>query len=227
MYPYFFWATIFGVVWLILYILRKDLRKEMLFSSFVFAPFGLTQPLFVPEYWNPVVLFRIFGIFDIESILWCFFTAGIVAVFYEEVFNLKLKTLPYNKKSRVHAYVVYLLMVLMILFMVYIKHFTEFSVLRVSFIAIIFIFIYFVISRPDLLYKSIISGTLFLIFYIVSLSFVDFIFPGFILNQWTIQGSIGLKLFSIVIEEYVYAFLFGISWSVVYEEIKNIKLEKA
>lgn len=194
----------------------------MLFSSLVFAPFGLTQPLFVPEYWNPIVLFKAFGIFDLESILWCFFTGGIVAVFYEFIFNMKQRVLPKSKNFRIHAYVVYLLMVLMIMFMVYIKHFTDLSVLRASFVAIILIFLYFVISRPDLLYKSVISGFLFMVFYIISLLFVDFVFPGFILNQWTIQGSIGLKLFSIVIEEYVYAFLFGISWSIVYEEIKNM-----
>jgi hypothetical protein len=226
MYTYFSWALIFGLIWLILYICRKDLRYEMFFSSLLFLPFGLTQPLFVPEYWNPIVFFRIFGIFDIESLLWCFFTGGIVAVFYEEIFGLKLRKLRNSRKSRKHAYVIYFLMILMVLSMIFIKYFTVFSVIRYSFIAMIFIFLYFVISRPDLFSKSIFSGFIFMIFYIISLLFVDIIFSGFILNQWTIQGSIGIKLFYIVIEEYIYAFLFGVVWSVVYEEINNIKLNK-
>jgi len=224
MYAYLTWATIFGLIWLILFVNRKDLRFEMLFSSLLFLPFGLTQPLFVPEYWNPVVIFKIFGLFDLESLLWCFFTGGIVAVLYEEVFNKRLKVIKSGKKSRRHAYIIYASMILAALAILWIKYFTEWSVLRSLLIIATLIFIYFISTRRDLLKESLAAGLLFTIFYIVSLLFIDLVFPGFIKNQWTIQGTWEIKIFSIYIEEYIYAFLFGISWSIVFEEIKNIKV---
>ncbi len=226
MYAYLTWAVIFGLIWLILYVHREDLRYEIIFSSLLFLPFGLTQPLFVPEYWNPNVIFRFFGLFDIESLLWCFFTGGIVAVIYEEVFKRTLKVSKYGKKARHHAYFIYFCMISVAISIVFIKNFTNWSVLRSLFIFMIWGFIYFVIYRPDLIQKSIISGFAFMILYIGSLLFVNYVFPGFILTQWNIQGSLGIKIFHIVIEEYLYAFLFGIGWSIVYEEIKNIKLEQ-
>lgn len=224
MYAYLTWSIVFGVIWLLLYIHREDLRYEILFSSLLFLPFGLTEPLFVPEYWNPVVLVKFFGLFYIESFLWCFFTGGIVAVLYEEVFKRKLEITNYDKKVRFHAYFIYVSMIMTVIVMISIKYFTDLSVLRCSFLFMILGFLYFVITRSDLLWKSLASGIMFTVLYIVSLLFIDYLFPGFILNQWNIQGSIGIKIHSIVIEEYIYAFLFGIMWSVIYEEIKNIKL---
>lgn len=227
MLPYLFWSFILGLIWLLLYLFRQDLRYEMLFSSVLFLPFGLTQPLFVPEYWNPNVIYKFFGIFDIESLLWCFFTGGISAVIYEEIFKRKLGKERMDAKSRHHAYIIYALLLLGVLWMLFIKFFTDFSVLRSSFLFVLCIFIYFIYSRPDLFKSSIFSGVLFSFLYISSLLLVDSLFPGFIANQWTIQGSLGLKLNGIVIEEYIYAFLFGIVWSVIYVEIKNIKFRKA
>ncbi len=224
MNAYLAWVIIFGLVWLMLYVHRKDLRYEMLFSSLLLTPFGLTQPLFVPDYWHPTVLYKFFGLFDIESLLWCFFTGGIVAVLYEEIFKVRLGAIENNKKSQHYAYRIYFFMLFSAATLIAARYFTDWSILRTSFIFMIIVFIYSVFSRPDLFRKSIMSGFIFTIFYISSLILVSLLFPGFV-NQWNIEGSIGIKLFSIVIEEYIYAFLFGLVWSIIYEEIKNIKLK--
>ena len=48
------------------------------------TPFGLTEPLFVPEYWLPPSLFDLAENtgFDIESLIFCFAIGGMGAVFY-------------------------------------------------------------------------------------------------------------------------------------------------
>lgn len=227
MNAYFAWVIIFGIVWLVLYLHRKDLRYEILFSSLLLMPFGLTQPLFVPEYWYPHVLYKFFGLFDVESLLWCFFTGGIAAVLYEEIFKVRLGAIRENKKVRHHAYILYFLMLFTVAILILVRCYTDWSVLRTSFIFMIGAFLYFVFSRPDLFKKSIVSGFSFTILYIGSLLLVEMLFPGFVLHEWNIEGSIGIRPFGIVIEEYIYAFLFGIVWSVIYEEIKNIKLRKS
>lgn len=50
----------------------------MLRVSLLTAPFGLTEPLFVPEYWNPPSLFVLeqrTG-FDLEIFIFCFGIGG-------------------------------------------------------------------------------------------------------------------------------------------------------
>ncbi len=39
-------------IWSIMYILLPIYRKRMLLVGGLTAPFGLTEPLFVPEYWS-------------------------------------------------------------------------------------------------------------------------------------------------------------------------------
>ena len=47
------WATAFVVPWIVLFLARPDLRRSMLWVNTLTAPFGLTEPLFVPRSWNP------------------------------------------------------------------------------------------------------------------------------------------------------------------------------
>jgi hypothetical protein len=71
---WFFWSLGLVAVWLAVYLFRNEARKRMLWASLLTMPFGLTEPLFVPEYWNPPSLFdlaRRTG-FDIESLIFCF-----------------------------------------------------------------------------------------------------------------------------------------------------------
>jgi hypothetical protein len=56
-YVWLLWSTAFLVPWAIPYWAFPDHRKAMLWASVLMAPFGLTEPLFVPEYWNPPSLF--------------------------------------------------------------------------------------------------------------------------------------------------------------------------
>src|SRR3989344_8835172 len=78
-------------IWIVLFIARPILRREMLWVSVLTMPLGLTEPLFVPEYWNPPSLFNLAKKtgFDIESLIFCFAIGGIAIVFYEIIFKVK------------------------------------------------------------------------------------------------------------------------------------------
>ncbi len=70
-YAWFVWSLLLLLVWLVIYTAKRNLRREMLRVSLWTMPFGLTEPLFVPEYWNPPSLFDLAQRtgFDIESLI--------------------------------------------------------------------------------------------------------------------------------------------------------------
>lgn len=81
-YVWLTWSSAFLIPWAIAYIAFPAHRRAMVWTSLFTTPFGLTEPLFVPEYWSPPSLFdlaRQTG-FDIESLIFCFGIGGIRAV---------------------------------------------------------------------------------------------------------------------------------------------------
>ena len=68
---YLKWSFLLLVVWGVLYASDAAGRRSLLTLSLGTVPFSLTEPLFVPSYWNPPTLFdlaRRTG-FDIESVI--------------------------------------------------------------------------------------------------------------------------------------------------------------
>lgn len=227
MYYFLGHTLILGVIWLGLYLKRKDLRKEMLFASFLFFPFGLTHPLFIPDYYNPTLLYRFFGLFDVESFLWCFFIGGIVAVLYEEIFSyslhkpgIKLKT---SNSSKLSKYIIYLLLIFLAVGMVC-AYAMELSALRASFVLVIPIILYMIAARHDLWRESVVSGFLITILYFLTLLSLEAFFPGYQEIAWTNAGLWGVRIAGFPLEEYCFAFLLGMMWSILYEEIQNLKI---
>ena len=56
-YVWPFWAAVPLIPWAIVFAERPAQRRIMWKSSVWTAQFGLTEPLFVPEYWDPPSLF--------------------------------------------------------------------------------------------------------------------------------------------------------------------------
>ena len=88
-YVWFIWSLIILALWAIIYVSKKGVRKEMLKMSLITMPFGLTEPLFVPEYWIPPSLFDLAEKtgFDIESLIFSFAIGGIGTVLYNLIFK--------------------------------------------------------------------------------------------------------------------------------------------
>ena len=88
---WFVWSLALIGVWLLVYVLYKNGRKRMLWASLYTMPFGLTEPIFVPEYWNPPSLFDLAQRtgFDIESLIFCFGIGGLGVVLYDFIFKVR------------------------------------------------------------------------------------------------------------------------------------------
>src|SRR3989344_1811092 len=90
-YAWLIWSLLLVGIWLVIYLFLKDKgkRREMLMGSLLTSLTGLTEPLFVPAYWNPPSLFNLAARtgFDIESLIFSFAAGGIVVVLYELIFR--------------------------------------------------------------------------------------------------------------------------------------------
>ena len=84
-YVWLLWSSAFLVPWLALYVAAKSFRRKMLQVSLATTPLGLSERLFVPEYWNPPSLLELAQRtgFDLESLIFSFAIGGTGAVLYD------------------------------------------------------------------------------------------------------------------------------------------------
>lgn len=214
-------------IWLIIFLSRKIIRKEMLAVSFLTAPLGLTEPLFVPEYWNPPSLFNLATTtgFDIESLIFSFAVGGIASVIYQGIFNLK--NLKINKQeihSKKHRYHLLAILSPFIIFLV-LAFFSEINPIYSSIIAMFLGGIATILCRPDLKKKVLYSGLIFLAIYFVFFLSFNIIYPWAVERFWNLSAISGILILRIPLEELLFAFTLGMIWGSIYEHVKWYKLK--
>lgn len=216
-------------LWLVVFIAKPLVRKEMFWVSLFTMPFGLTEPLFVPEYWNPPSLFDLAARtgFDIESLIFCFAVGGIGSVLYEGLVRAKHKKMSkiemHSKRHRYHL--LFLTSPIIVFFLLEI--FTSFNPIYSASIAMFVGGLSAIWCRPDLKKKILIGGLLFLAIYSVFFFLFNLVYPGMVQEVWNLSAISGILVLGVPLEELLFAFTFGMMWSSVYEHIKWYRLEKA
>jgi len=217
-YVWLLWSSVFLVPWVVVYAVFPVHRRTMIWTSLFTMPFGLTEPLFVPEYWSPPSLFNlaINTGFDIESLIFCFGIGGIAAVFY----NLLTHQIPTsvtvkerNKPLHRHHY------------KALVAPFISFPLLYIfpwnpiypATLAMLVGVVANTLCRPDLKRKTWIGGVLFLGYYVIFLAGLEWSAPNYIERVWNHAELSGWHLGFLPIEELFFAIAFGMFWSGVYE----------
>jgi len=217
-YVWFIWAVALLVPWAALYVAFPRQRRAMLWASAFTAPFGLTEPLFVPEYWSPPSLFdlaRTTG-FDIESLIFCFGIGGVGAVLYNVLTKQELRPVEgeerHRGRHRFHRWAL-------------VAPFLSFPVIYVfpwnpiypGIVAMAIGAAATMACRPDLVTKTWIGGLLFLGFYALFLIALEWMAPGYIARVWNLGALSGLAVAGAPVEELLFAAAFGAYWSGVYD----------
>jgi hypothetical protein len=215
-----FWSAAFLAPWAVLYALMRRERRIMLRASLLTAPLGLTEPLFVPEYWNPPSLFGLAQQtgFDIESVLFCFGLGGVGAVLYNAIARRTFEAVPLEERCHSRHRHHWLAPVTPLL--VFPALFPGgWNPIYPAIIAMLTGAAANVTCRPDLLGKTVIGGALFLAYY--SLLFIVFqaSAPGYVEQIWNWGAISGVRVKGIPIEELLFAGAFGCYWSGAYEHI--------
>jgi len=217
-FVWFVWAVAFLAPWAALYVAFPTQRRAMLWASAFTAPFGLSEPLFVPEYWSPPSLFdlaRTTG-FDIESLIFCFGIGGVGAVLYNVLTKQELRPVErqerHRDRHRFHRWALA-------------APFLSFPVLYVfawnpiypGILAMVVGAAATMACRPDLVSKTWIGGLLFLGFYALFLIALEVMAPGYIARVWNLGALSGLAVAGAPVEELLFAAAFGAYWSGVYD----------
>lgn len=219
-YTWLMWAAAFMLPWALLFIGRPALRRPMLWASALTAPFGLTEPLFVPAYWNPPSLFDLAQRtgFDVESLIFCYAIGGLGVAAYRALAPVPLRRLNHHARSsprhRWH------LLALASPFFV----FTTLLALRWNPIypGILAMFsgaATTVLCRPDLWRNTLFGGGVFLALYAVFLLGLKWLWPGYIEMVWNLDALLAWRPAGLPAEELLFGFAFGMYWSSVYEHV--------
>lgn len=213
-------AALFGV-WLVLYVARRAVRREMVGVSLGTMLLGLTEPLFVPEYWNPPTLWNLARRtgFDLESLLFSFAIGGIVfAAYHVLVGAVPSESIQDQRHHPRHRYHVLALVAAPLLFAILLA-LTPLNPIYAAALALVGGFVATLGCRPDLWLKMLVSGVLFLVLYFVVFALFDAAFPDYVAAVWRLDAISGRLLWGVPLEELMFAFTFGLYWSSVYEHL--------
>lgn len=211
----------FGVWLIVFFLAKKESKKEMFIVSLMTSLFGLTEPFFVPEYWNPPSLFGLAQRtgFDIESIIFAFSVGGTASVLYEAIF--RVKHLPFSEKvktkpsHKLHYFFLFLTPVSFLL----LWFFTKINPIYSAIIAMFAGGFGMMVCRKDLTKKILVGGIIFLGFYLIFFTSFNWAFPGYIDQVWNFETISGIKFLGVPFEELLFALSLGMLWSGLYEHL--------
>ena len=229
-YSWFIWSLLLLVIWLVVYFSLRDKtsKKEMLSVSLWTSLLGLTEPIFVPEYWMPPSLFDLAKNtgFDIESLIFAFGVGGLSAVIYEFFFKVKHQDMTEgDKQHKRHKYHFLSLISAPIIFL-FLLLFSDLNPIYSTFIALIMGGLFTWYCRPDLKTKMIASAFIFTLIYFIYFSTLEIVFPGYVSQVWNFSEISGILIFSVPLEELMFAFGLGFLWSSIYEHTRWISVRK-
>ncbi len=217
-YVWLVWSSAFLIPWALLYIAFALHRRVMIWASLFTMPFGLTEPLFVPEYWSPPSLFdlaRRTG-FDIESLIFCFGIGGIGAVLYNVL--TRRAAAPVEACEREHRHHRFHRWALAAPFMAFpVLYLLPWNPIYPSIAAMLIGAAATTWCRPDLKRNTIVGGVLFLAYYSVFLLGLEVSAPEYIERVWNLDALTGVRLWVFPLEELLFAIAFGAYWAGVYE----------
>jgi len=225
-YAYFVVTLFFFIPWGVLFVMRKDIRKEMLVMS-VIVGLGLVVTQYIwwtIDWWRPETIFgtRV----GIEDFLLGFSNGGIVAVLYGVVTKRRMQRIQ-NPHGN---HIVHALLVVAAGFSLMALSFWNLKIhsFPTSLLGATFIFVSMMLLRRDLLRNALMSGLFFVLlvfpFYFLS----EFLSPGIIQHTWLFDNLSGLsQRLRFPIEDLVWYFGFGIIFGPLYEFFTQTRLQKS
>lgn len=222
-YIWFIWSLISVGIWLAIYLSldTREKKKEMLIVSLWTSLLGLTEPIFVPEYWSPPSLFDLAmktG-FDIESLVFSFAIGGIAVSLYERILPIRHVSLSAaEQRSARHGFHIWALLSAPAVFVVLLLA-ADLNPIYSAVVAMVTGGLATWYCRPDLKKKMFTSAFIFLALYFLYFFTLIAMSPGYVGQVWNLPAISGILILGIPLEELLFAWSFGFIWSSVYEHV--------
>jgi hypothetical protein len=226
-FAWLLWSLLLLCIWLVVYaLLGTEERREMLIVSLWTSLLGLTEPLFVPAYWNPPSLFDLAQRtgFDIESLVFAFGVGGGAFALYNLMFKKTHARIPETEqhlsRHRFHRWAI----LSAPLFFLVLYFGTSLNPIYSAIIAMAVGGLATLLCRPDLLQKMLAGAGLFLALYFAFFLTLVAAYPGYVERVWKLAAVSGILIQGVPLEELLFALSFGFLWSSIYEHVAWRKL---
>lgn len=208
------------IIWLILFFLRKDLRKEIWTMSIFMAIISVFTAHYwwTIDWWQPPTIWgtRV----GIEDLILGFFTGGFMTALYEVLFKKKL----YRRQKDFYEGGGVILILLLILIMMWLFWGVGLTSFVASSISMTLVSIIMIIKRKDLFFDALGSGVL-----VTVASLPSYYLAMFVNSEWidvTYSMLSGIRITGIPIEELVFWFIAGFLFGPFYEYWQGKRLRK-
>ncbi len=214
-------AFIFGLIWLIFFWRRRDLRREILVLSLLAGIMGpASEHFYLADYWQPEYWFP--ASLRIEDFLAGFFLGGIAAVGYEIFWRRRHQCACDLKTTWILPLTAFLGLASLIFFF----HIIGLNSIYSSIISFILVAALILAVRRDLLPAALGSGlvlsSVMFIFYLI----YQQIYPGIISQWWRLNQISGILILGVPVEELVWGFSWGMVAGPLYEFAAKLKIAK-
>jgi hypothetical protein len=221
-YAYIIGCLFVSLFWLLIFLKRKDLRREMLWASFWGLPFGLIDFFLAPTYWNLDSLFgliRKYGV-GIESFIFFFIMTGLASVIYE--FIWKEKPVKLARAGRFRFWLIFLILPAYAAMSILFPLKAIYNLMIVGAAGTVVIAYW----RKDLRKQIFASAFIFTLLYFGVFVLVNLIFKGWVGYFYNLNNTWGILVLGIPLEELGVAFFAGAFWSAIYEYTKDYRGRK-
>ena len=253
MNPYLFGCGILFAWWLLVFIIVRTRgtarnRHEFWWGSFACGLLGFTEPIFVPEYWDPPSILS-YRRWDLESFAFCFFVGGIAGVAPEWRPLRKLfQSIDYGiwmseprrvrlvsavdgrgapqseQRYRVSHDDIRRDNALLVAIFLGGFGFTAHLGLNVIYDAVLTCLLvgaYVAWYRPRLRWQVWAGGIIFTVIYAAVLVLTGLRYPTFYDDYWNLPALSGVRIQGAPLEEYLFAFAMGVFWAPLFESWRN------
>lgn len=221
-FAYFFGTSLFIIPWAILFLHRKDLRKEMLWSSILVGIGGvICEDIWYTHDWvHPITLTN--TLVGVEDFIMAFCAGGIASVLFKEILRrTDYKSIRVTNRFMTQLPILLGFLIADLLF----RYFGIFSY-TANLIGFGFLILIIFLSRRDLIKEAIIGG-LFLVLVTLPIYWLTFFFfPGWQLSYWNMTNISQYYFVGIPYEDLVWWLLVGMILSVVYDYTHGMRVRR-
>ncbi|HEY4505072.1 MAG TPA: lycopene cyclase domain-containing protein [Candidatus Paceibacterota bacterium] len=210
----------FCLIWISIFLARKDLRQEMLVMSIIVGLLGLATSYYwwTVDWWRPL---NITGTrIGVEDFIIAFTSGGIMATLYEVVFKRGL----YKRRLHHHASAGLTILLLLSQTTMWLFWGVGLTSFWASTFAMLVTALVVVFVRKDLIATSLLSGIL-----MVLVSFSFYLVILLLSKEWIaytyLDGISGIRFIGIPIEELVFWFMSGLVFGPLYEYWQGERLK--